>query len=88
MAKSAAIKIEKGVPLPFGKARGYQRRYPFDKMKVGDCFFVKCDEPERRRTNLLNAAAHYRNWNLKPADKFFRIKTSLEVGGIRVWRVA
>lgn len=88
MATPPAIKVEKGVPLPFGKARGYQRRYPFDKMKVGDSFFIPSNDPEVRRTNLLNAAAHYRNWSRKPSDKHFRVKTALEGKGFRVWRIA
>lgn len=87
MAKEA-FKIDRGVPLPAGKARGYQRQYPFDKMKVGDSFFVATKEQKAKQTNLLNAAAHFRNYARTAAGKLFRIKTGLETGGIRVWRIA
>lgn len=91
MPKLKIPKIEKGIPVGYkrtiGKPRGQPERYPFRSMKVGDSFFVKCSDPEVRRTNLLNAACHLRHWRPETHGNF-RITTSIEPGGVRAWRIA
>lgn len=91
MRKLKIPKIEKGIPVghgrPLGKPRGRAEAYPFRAMKIGDSFFVKCPDPEVRRTNLLNAACHLRRWRPETHGDF-RITTSLEANGVRAWRIA
>ena len=67
-------KIETGVPLPRLKNT---RKYPFDKMKVGDSFFV----PNGKIGTIGNAVFM---WNREHRDSQF-ISRSVE-GGVRVWR--
>lgn len=67
------MEIDKGIPVPesFGRRLG-ERKYPLDKMEVGDSFFVT-----GKRPNFKGAA-----------DKLGIICTSRkEKDGFRVWRI-
>ena len=68
------ITIEKNIPMP---ARTRTSKYPFDKLTVGDSFFVQA------KKGTLAAAAN-------SAAKRLGWKFSVRVveGGVRVWRVA
>lgn len=72
----ATIVIEKAVPVAGKKVR---HNYPFDKMEVGDSFFVKLDT---KGINVLRVLAH--RYAKRNYCSFSTIKTD---GGIRVWRV-
>ena len=70
------FKIEKGVPMPRNGAGG-RTKYPWDKMEVGDSFFV----PGTRNRGVNPGAASLR---LSP-KKFAMRKVD---GGTRIWRIA
>lgn len=67
------MEIDKGIPVPESVNRRLgDRKYPLDKMEVGDSFFVT-----GKRPNFKGAA-----------DKLGIICTSLkEKDGFRVWRI-
>ena len=69
------IQIEKGVPVP--KART-PMKYPFEKMEVGDSFFVP-----KSQGNVSSAAVYWQK-----RHKGRRFVTRAENGGARCWRVA
>lgn len=90
--------IESGIELP-GKLSGKTPKYPFDKLEIGQSFFVK--DGEAKKLNSLVAAynAKYSEATsetkknrkgedvpkMKQTRKF--ISRTVE-GGIRVWRVS
>ena len=65
------IKIDKNIPLPETR-----NRYPFDKLEVGNSFFVE------GKTNINGSRYHYVRKN--HGKKF---TTKRENGGLRVWRI-
>ena len=73
------FKIDKGVPLPQPR-----RKYPLDKMKVGDSFFLPVETPRtkvidnRIRSTLYSTS---RNQNI-------HITIRKVQGGFRVWRTS
>lgn len=67
------VKIERGVPLDTER----YVRYPFDKMKVGDSFFVELDTKR-----VASAASKYRRAHME-----FKFAVRKVSGGTRVWRV-
>jgi hypothetical protein len=72
--------IEKNVPFERKKK---ETKYPFDKMEVGDSFFVECDEfnsSSRRASTMALALYHTKSEKKK-------FKSALCDGGFRVWRV-
>lgn len=81
--------IEKGIPRPSGyNPRGGGPTYPFEKMVVGDSFFVPAkDEIDLHvmAKRLRSAAADSRLPWTKNGEKYSVRKLD---GGIRVWRVA
>lgn len=68
------FKIEKHVPPPAAR-----RVYPFDKMDVGDSFFVP-DE-----TTWGSAASSARAYGANEGKRF---ATRAIDGGVRIWRIA
>ena len=72
------IKIDKNVPLP--NPDGFQGKYPWRKMEVGDSFFVV-----GKKTNSLTGCAY----KLKELGMRFAFRTVTEDGvkGVRAWRV-
>lgn len=74
MAKAAAIKIEKGVPLP---AHG-NTKHPFADMEVGDSFLASAESSQKVRS----AAFNYGKYN----NKKFTVRKTAD--GTRVWRTA
>lgn len=67
--------IERGVPLPPGASTG--PTYPWDKMAVGDSFFVPGKKQENM-SSVASSAAKRRGW---------KFATRTVPGGVRVWRV-
>ena len=74
------IAIDKNIPVPTGKSRLREGKYPFANMEVGDSFFIS-EESRRVWT------ASY-GWGKRNAAKF-RMTALSEGGaeGVRVWRV-
>ena len=77
-------KIEKNIPIPltnYKKAIG--SKYPFLQLKIGDSFFIKCDDNEKRakQTTLIALSGRL--------SKEYKMKfTTRKVdGGVRVWRI-
>ena len=72
------FKIEKNIQTP---RRKYQSRknYPFDKLEIGDSFFV----PETRTSKRSIAA--YSSLMGKLLNKRFITKT--QENGVRIWRI-
>lgn len=72
------FEIEKGVPIP---EITHASKYPFEKMEVGDSFFVEGDEAKNR---LYSSASVY--------SKRHGGKTKFVVrgvdGGARCWRTS
>jgi|TARA_R110000868_G_scaffold102492_11_gene282233 hypothetical protein len=67
-------KIEKGIPVPFGKGR-----YPFYDMQVGDSFFAEGKEPHKV------ASAAYQFSRKKALGAKYTART--EGTGTRIWRI-
>jgi hypothetical protein len=77
------IKIDKKVPVPKANSRtGRPVKYPFDKLKVGDSFFIK-GNPKLKHSiySCLNA------YNANRADIKIEITIRSEDNGVRVWRI-
>lgn len=70
-------KIDENVELPPKKSE-LRRRYPFKEMKVGDSFFISCDDTHRQQRRVHAAARGHK-------DKRFVTRQSSD--GVRVWRV-
>jgi hypothetical protein len=70
-------KIEKNIPV------GYETKpaYPFEKMNVGDSFFVKGD---KKKINSVGVAVS--GYKKKTPGVNFTCRASND--GIRVWRIA
>lgn len=79
-------KIEKGIKIPERKRKN-NSKYPFDKMKVGDSFFVKCKKNVLSKTQaiLTTNAAH--SIKRKGLNFKFTSRVSHEPIGIRIWRI-
>jgi len=71
------FEIEKDIPIP----KNRRRKYPFDKMKVGDSFYVKDERDPSNIVSSLCGCVRIKRY----ADKKFR--TQIENGGVRIWRI-
>lgn len=88
--KNATLTIHKGIPVPKGRAE--YGSYPFDKLKVGECFFVPKDDRDLIRIQSnLGSSGRAGRWGGK------RFKTAIVrqghplwngTDGVGVWRVA
>lgn len=77
------VKIEKGIEIPkknTGSGRKY--KFPWNKMEVGDSFFVKGDAKIQGRT-CFQSAYRYKKRN----SPEFGVSVRKVDGGIRVWRI-
>ena len=76
--------IESGIPLA---ARRQGQKYPFDRLGVGDSFFVAGDKTKRTSVRVLLG----RQIKIgEHPDRKFATRTVTEDGieGIRIWRLA
>lgn len=85
-----SIEIEKGVSVPLrrhGRGGGRPRKYPFDRLAVGDSFMVKPREgwsSGHLQMVIDSCARGFRRCH-EPSRKF----TVRQVdGGVRCWRIA
>lgn len=78
------ILIDRTVPIPTTRRipkKSYQNRYPFDKMKIGDSFFIAVKKESEIHSIRTSAYLYsYRHEN-------FRITTRTTKSGVRIWRV-
>jgi hypothetical protein len=92
--------IEKNIPIP-EDIRGSSSQRPWHKMEVGDSVFIplKEDDNAQRAKNRLQQSTRTFCKKHQPDWKFvlrYRLEeetnrahnTSVEVSGIRVWRIA
>lgn len=87
--------IECNIPIPEKINVGYSSKYPFNKMKVGDSFFVPCINTKTGSNKselsvyhmVLTAAAHYRR-RTNRLDQHYTARVVEEQGkrGARIWR--
>ena len=89
MAKKVVIrqatpyKVDKNVPLE--RKKKVHTRFPFDKMKVGDSFYIpKKDQLQSAAVASVYAAANSYN---KTFSTRIKISTRKDDGGLRVWRI-
>lgn len=74
------FEIEKNIPIP-----GYHCKYPFEKMEIGDSFFVK-EASDSYRRKVRNAANMFGKKNgCKFKTRSMKNKDGID--GIRIWRV-
>tara|TARA_R100000306_G_C4334448_1_gene121986 strand:- start:260 stop:613 length:354 start_codon:yes stop_codon:yes gene_type:complete len=80
------FQIEKNVPMPTwyrNSSEGYNGKYPFNLMKIGDSFLIPTAPvlAGKIRDTVSSATVWYR----KRYDKRFHIRTRAVTGGVRVW---
>lgn len=76
-----SIKIEKGIDIPEKKV-GKKRKYPFDKMEVGDSFLYDKEKYSRKVLNKLNTCARVYG---KSRDVKFSFRKQGDF--LRCWRI-
>lgn len=74
-------KIEKGIPIPYGKSDNGERRTAAEKLEVGESFLIPGTTEEIFRT-ARNLAYNVR---YKTGRKF---RTRKLADGIRIWRIS
>lgn len=77
----SAIEVEKRVLIPERKGGGRNRKYPWDKLKVGDSFFIP---HASKGFSIYSCLKHYNN-SVKKKDNI-SVTQRREEGGLRVWR--
>jgi hypothetical protein len=96
------IPIEKGIPIisPKRGAGGRKFLYPFNKLKVGDSFFISLDDwlegreekgkydIRRLQRTLSSGAYQYARRVSSQGEKFITRQIAAPEKGMRVWRVA
>lgn len=73
--------IEDNVPLP---SAGRPRTYPWDELKVGQSFLVRCPKPEYAR--LIGSLTSCANNASRRTG--FKYALRWDKRGIRTWRIA
>lgn len=71
------MKVESGIPYFEGTNPGNTKKYPWEKMLVGDSFFVP-----NGKVTTISPTASIRG---QKDGKFFSCRTV--EGGVRVWRL-
>ncbi len=82
------VKVDKGVPVPDARAPGRPGKYPWEKMEVGDSFFVagcRSSKSSRGSGTILNLSVPRARY----PDRKWVSRKVVEGGvtGVRVWRV-
>lgn len=72
--KTQEIKIEKNVPIPSSTGS-----LPFDKLEVGDSFFLEGSKIQNIRTKSYQ-------WKNNNGKKEYQFKSKVEGNGVRTWR--
>jgi hypothetical protein len=70
--------VDHGKTKPQRRGGWYLQKYPFDRMAIGDSFFVPATDLPKSGPNVLNAAARQRG---------MRASVREEGDGYRCWRV-
>lgn len=73
------VNIDKGIVIPNKRTDGRPYKYPWHELKIGDSFLMENDH---------SASSMLKAYNSKlPKPKRIKIKTCVEKGKRRVWRV-
>lgn len=85
------FEIEDNIPVARIES-GRRRIYPFDKLSVGQSFFVPCDGEKGDRTkgsvrSAARVAARRRRGNGESVKFVSRLETKDGVSGVRIHRV-
>jgi hypothetical protein len=74
------IKIDKGIPIPISTR---ERRYQFEKMEIGDSFFVN----KESSASIISSFKQQKQRSSKLKNLKIVTRTLIESGqkGIRVW---
>jgi hypothetical protein len=73
------VQIDKNVKMPLHKGSGRDFKYPWHDLQIGDSFLMDNDS---------SATSLVQNYNSSlPKAKKIKIKTRLENGKRRVWRI-
>ncbi len=75
------IKIEKNIPIPVTEIK-----YPFDKMDVGDSFFIAETDKKERLKIQCAVRSYFAMYRKKTKTTMKIISKSLE-NGVRIWRI-
>lgn len=76
------IVIEKGIAMPqTDRGVNGKTRFPFDKMDVGDSFFI--DGDSAKANSVRASATHYKN----KYDKNFSVSIIKDGNGYRLFRI-
>jgi len=82
-ADVAVIEIEDGVPIP--QVQTGRGKWPFEAMKPGQSFLVKCAEKDAKKVRAnLNASA--RRVSAQHEGRTFLCLWQAQEGGVRCWR--
>jgi hypothetical protein len=95
------IPIEEGIPIISPKRGGGGRKplYPFNKLKVGDSFFISLDDwlegreengkydIHRLQRSLWSAGDQYARRVSSQGEKFITRQVETPEKGVRAWRV-
>lgn len=85
MVLDAMIKVDKNVPLPRRGMGNKRKLYPWNKLNVGDSFFVavpKKADLSSVRASLVSGANQFRKRHAPEQNHTVRAVS----GGVRVWR--
>lgn len=78
-------KIESHIPIPDKlHSGGPKKKYPFDKMKVGDSFIVECSKELSKKVSASLKNATRRLHGPQFITKYVEEK---EAFGVRIWRI-
>jgi len=77
------VKIEKGIPLPYGNSRSCSSKYPFLNMKVGDSLLF----PEGYVVSYYYKLAYEFTFRCRAMGQMWSFKTKKTPDGYRCWRV-
>ena len=91
---SAQFMIDEGIPIPpkHGGGSTRQPKYPFAQMEVGDSFAIPLGDKKVKGTytsamRLRSAATNFKRRN-DDNTWDFTVRTLVEEGLVRIWRIA
>ncbi len=79
------IKIEKNIPIK--KKNGFGTQYPWDKMEIGDSFYLEIPKGVKYITHQSSVLTTSRSWAMYNNESA-KFSSRKERKGFRVWRIA
>lgn len=78
------IRIEKNIPIK--KKNGFGTQYPWNKMEIGDSFYLKIPKGVKYTTYQSSVLTTARSWSLYN-NQDAKFSSRKEDKGFRIWRV-